>query len=120
MAEFRLPVDLEALADALAPLIAARLGTNETTTPAAAQPGSYDNASPADDDQSSAVDPWGEPVPQPDPAPPAPQSNAESLDDKIRAATSQDQIEQLWRAHKDVWTAENTRLAVTRKKQLGK
>jgi hypothetical protein len=43
-----------------------------------------------------------------------------SVADLIKAAPSHDALAELWRGHRDQWTAEHNKLAANRKKELGK
>lgn len=55
----------------------------------------------------------------PEGTPAEPQSDSERLGNTIRAARSHEDLTALWSAHKAVWTAEHSKLATARKKQLG-
>lgn len=43
-----------------------------------------------------------------------------SIADQIRAAQDHEDLEAVWRANKDDWTAEHNKLAANRKKEIGK
>lgn len=71
-----------------------------------AMPGStvLDDASDDSKPSASASDPWASPT---------------YLADLIRAAPTHDALAELWRGHRDQWTAEHNKLAANRKKEIG-